>query len=306
MAGQQILDLFIGVRISIPQQGKRSAPCKGQALLIPQPRRAPHGDRIFQTYMWTSKINRAKQLQEELNKELGAFLASQPYKINTKIDPRSKCLIYYLTKSDDVPEKLSLVTGDIIQNLRSSLDHLAYRLFIVGSDSGSEGRHVYFPICDDLNQYQQEKNKKTKGLPQKAKDLIDTIKPYKEGNETLWKIHKLNNVDKHRLLVTVGSSFGSMDVGAHMQEAMRAFFPDINIPSMPLFIEPADILFPLKVGDELFIDGLNAKPIPEMQFKFNIVLNEPGIIEGEPLIEVISSMIKCVESLVPKFQHLII
>lgn len=75
-------------------------------------------------------------------------------------------------------------------------------------------------------------------------------------------------------MVTVGASFGSDD------------------------------LFPLKVGDDLFVDGPNAKPIPDMQFKFDIVLNESGIVEGEPLIKVLQTMIDSIDSLVPMFQTL--
>jgi hypothetical protein len=256
--------------------------------------------------MWTSKINHAKQLKTELQKELDSFFVVHPYKFDTKLDPQSKRLIYFVTKADKVPEEISLITGDIIQNLRSSLDHLAYKLFIVGTGNGTEGSHIYFPIADDLDQYERGKVRKTEGLDQRAKDLIDAVKPYREGNEILWKIHKLNNIDKHRLLVTVGSSFRSLDLGAHVIASMKEVFPDQSIPSMSAFFKPADNLFPLKVGDELFIDGPNAKPNPEMQFKFEIVLNEPNFVEGAPLIETINSMIDEVESLVPKFKSQII
>lgn len=254
--------------------------------------------------MWTTKIERAKQHKEELQKEIKLFFDSQPYKIGTKSEPRSKRLIYYLVKADVVPEKIALITGDVIQNLRSSLDYLAYMLFTIGPGNGTQGHHIYFPIAADFDQYESDKNRKTEGIGQQAKDLIDKVKPYKGGNDSLWKIHELNNIDKHRLLVTVGSSFGSVDVGAHMQASMRKTFPDLDIPAIPLFLKPADILFPLKAGDELFIDGPDAKPIPNMQFKFNIVLNESGVVEGEPLIEALQSMIDAVDSLVPMFAPL--
>jgi len=185
------------------------------------------------------------------------------------------------------------------------LDHLAYRLFTVGPGNGTEGRHIHFPITDSLDQHEIDKVRKTEGLDQRAKDLIDDVKPYREGNKILWKIHKLNNIDKHRLLVTVGSSFGSLDLGAHMIASMREAFPDRNIPSLSAFFNPVDNLFPLKVGDELFIDGPNAKPNLDMQFKFELVLDEPGLVEGESLIEIIDSMIDEVEGLIPKFKSLI-
>ena len=254
--------------------------------------------------MWTSKLERAKQLKEELQKEVKFFFDSQPYKIDTKLDPQSKHLIYYLVKADEIPEKIALITGDITQNLRSSLDHLAYKLFAAGPGNGTEGRHIYFPIAKDFDQYKKDKSRKTEGLAQPAKELIDEVKPYKGGNDIIWKIHELNNIDKHRLLVTVGSSFGSVDIGKHLRKSMTEAFPDNNMPAIPLFIKPADNLFPLKVGDELFVDGPNAKPIPDMRFKFEIVLNEPGIIEGEPLIEILQTMIDSVDNLIPMFKAL--
>lgn len=125
--------------------------------------------------MWTSKIGRAKQLKEELQKEVKSFFDSQPYKVDTKSDPQSKRLIYYLVKADEVPEKITLITGDIIQNLRSSLDHLAYKLFTIGLGNGTDGHHIYFPIAKDFDQYEEDKSRKTEGLTQQAKVLIDAV-----------------------------------------------------------------------------------------------------------------------------------
>jgi hypothetical protein len=252
--------------------------------------------------MWTSKIDRAKHLKKEMEMALQIFFASQPYKIDTKTDAQSKRLIYYVTRADTVPVEIALITGDVIQNLRSALDHLAYKLFTLYSGNGTSGSHIYFPIVDNFAQYEREKGGKTRGIAQQAKVAIDTIRPYHGGNDTLWKIHKLNIIDKHRLLVTVGSSFGSMDLGAHLQDSMQRNFPHLQVPAMPFFVKPAENLFPLKAGDELFSDIPDAKPVPTMQFKFDIVIHEPDIIEGEPVVEMLQGMIDAVTSLIPIFE----
>jgi hypothetical protein len=36
---------------------------------------------------------------------------------------------------------------------------------------------------------------------------IDAAKPYKGGNEPLWRIHELNNIDKHRSLFSVAHDY---------------------------------------------------------------------------------------------------
>jgi hypothetical protein len=240
------------------------------------------------------KLNRAKELLESLRKEVKIFLDSQPYRIGTKRDSDAR-LIYFLTEVKEVPENITTLAGDILQNLRSALDHKAYELF--RANSAGEGKHVYFPIDRDKASYEASKERKTKGMSQAAKDFFDSIKPYKDGNHILWQIHELNNLDKHRTLVTSGSKFESMDIGAHAMNLMMEAFGGTpkDFPKMPLFIRPADNLFPLTAGQELFIDGPNAKEIPDMQFVFKVVINESNIAEGEEITQLLDNMTKEVE-----------
>src|SRR5215467_5532663 len=42
--------------------------------------------------------------------------------------------------------------------------------------------------------------------PQAVK-LMDALKPYKGGNDVLWHLSRLNNIDKHRLLITTSMRF---------------------------------------------------------------------------------------------------
>ena len=252
--------------------------------------------------MWTIKTQRANEHLQELTQEVTSFFDSIPYKVGTKVDPSSRKLIYYVQNAEDPPEKVALLAGDVIQNLRSALDQLAYQLFMKNSGGIGSVRNIYFPIAKDFSSYEARKQSDTNGMSVTAKALIDEIKPYKGGNDTLWQIQELNIIDKHRALVTVGSSFQSLDIGANMSAVMKESFPDKDIPSFSLFLKPADILFPLATGKELFFDAPDAKPNPEMQFRFNIVLNEPDIIEGEPIIEALQAMVSEVESLESLFR----
>jgi hypothetical protein len=219
-----------------------------------------------------------------------------------KTDPDSKRLIYYVQRADNPPEGIALVAGDVIQNLRSSLDQLAYQLFIGNSGVTASARHVYFPIGRDRADYEDRKPRDTRGLTASAKALIDSVHPYKGGNDTLWQLHELNNTDKHRTLITAGSAFQSMDLGAHITALFKESFPERDIPTMSAFFKPADILFPLTAGRELFRDGPGAKPVPNMQFRFDIVLNELGVIEGKPLLDTLQAMIEAVTAVAPIFE----
>ena len=252
-----------------------------------------------------AKLERAKRHYAELEAALKSFFSTNPYKISTRRNDAGK-LVYYLSDVADVPVELSLITGDVIQNLRSALDHLAYDLWVKEASGRGRDDKIYFPIDKDEASYNRNKVGKTQGISAQSLAIIDSLSPYPGGNDDLWRIHTLNNRDKHRLLVTVGSSFQSMDLGAYMMASMRkmANLPEhmrANLPDLPLFLRPADNLFPLTVGTELFIGGEEDEEAPNMQFRFNIVLHEPGVVEGEPVTDVLSAMIAEVERIEPLF-----
>jgi hypothetical protein len=198
---------------------------------------------------------------------------------------------------------VALVAGDAIQNLMSALDHLAYQ--IVCSDTGDNPPNpnwIYFPIADDAAKYEAKKRRTIQGAHQETFDAIDALKPYKGGNDLLWALYRLNNIEKHRLLLTVGSQAAGMNLGqlmanhllgdAFTAEAVAAF------ESMNVFLNPDDKGFPLKAGFELYIGAVAEKPNPKQQFRFNVALNESGIIDGKPLIETVNQFTSVVEDVV--------
>jgi hypothetical protein len=247
----------------------------------------------------TLKIKRAKEHIADLDREIRRFLETKPYKVGTKRDPATRKLIYYLSSVQCTPDSLPLIAGDAVQNLMSALDHLAYQL--VMSDTGGNPPNpnwIYFPIADDAAKYEAKKKGKIEGADQKTFDAIDALKPYKGGNDLLWILYRLNNVEKHRLLITVGSMFQSVDLGAHISGMMKKAFPGKDFPTISAFFKPADVLFPLKEGDELLIDAPDAEVNEKMEFRFNVALNEPGIIEGKPLLETLHQLTALVEGIV--------
>jgi hypothetical protein len=133
-------------------------------------------------------------------------------------------------------------------------------------------------------------------------DAIRALEPYPEGKGAdLWTFHRLNNIDKHRLILTVGSAFQSVDIGAfmtaQMEKAMGKAMPAIN-----LFIRPGDNLFPLEAGKELFIGDVDEEPNQKMQFRFNVAINEPGLIEGKPIQETLVQFRDRVNGIIEAFR----
>ncbi len=102
------------------------------------------------------------------------------------------------------------MAGDVVHNLRSALDHLAQHLALVHTPTlaDEELRGVEFPISETFTKYKNSKARKVKGIHPKAVEAIDSLKPYGDGDgqlsAKLWRLHALDNIDKHRSLFTVG------------------------------------------------------------------------------------------------------
>jgi hypothetical protein len=67
-------------------------------------------------------------------------------------------------------------------------------------------------------------------------------------------------------------------------------------------MKPADVLCPLKVGTELYIDAPDAEVNEKIKFIFNVALNEPGIIEAAPLPESLQKLSGAVRDVVGQFK----
>ena len=81
------------------------------------------------------KIERADKHISELQAAVRTFFESNPIKVATKRDPQTRRLIYYVASVNPIPNSFAIITGDILNNLRSSLDHLTQQLYLVGTGS---------------------------------------------------------------------------------------------------------------------------------------------------------------------------
>jgi hypothetical protein len=104
------------------------------------------------------KVERAKEHIRDLEAEVSSFLSTNPYMVGTKRDPQTRRLIYYLVSVRNPSPRISAIIGDVIHNLRSALDHLAYQLVLAGGARPST--QTYFPISEDATKYKAESPKK--------------------------------------------------------------------------------------------------------------------------------------------------
>ena len=73
----------------------------------------------------TLKLERAKKHILDLESEWTTFLKTKPYHVVFKDDLQTGERIYYVERVNDIPPVILVIVGDVLQNLRSALDHLA-------------------------------------------------------------------------------------------------------------------------------------------------------------------------------------
>lgn len=121
--------------------------------------------------------------------------------------------------------------GDVLHNLRTALDHLAWQLVLANRNVPT--RHTGFPIAESPSKLVSIFRKKVAGMRPEAKKAIKDLRPYNGGNDPLWRIHYLDIVDKHKELLIVGNKHlfrGDHFLGEFFAQADEAaHFPGIYL-----------------------------------------------------------------------------
>jgi hypothetical protein len=238
------------------------------------------------------KIVRAKKHIVELHDRVALFADDHPYEIGAKPHavPEIHHTTLYVKSVKPVPEDLSPIIGDVVHNLRSALDHLAWQL--VDAGGGTPNKDTYFPICRTASQYASAVDKGEINNMRKGADrVLLAVQPYTSGDDTLLHVHELDRFDKHRVLITTGTAFGewSVEVGG-----------GIKIP----FQEWTKI--PLVVGYEIVnipTDTYNRQPHEIFKLGVDVMFGESEVVKGEPVLPTLQQMSGFVDSVIGLFEE---
>lgn len=240
------------------------------------------------------KLERAGEHIRHLEHAVAAFISTRPYDIGTKRDPATRRLTYIVRSVRETPPELSQLAGDAFHNLRSALDHLANQLVFAAGDVPDE--HTAFPIYNTKESHESMSHGRVAGMRADAVRAIDALMPYRGGNDGLWKLHRLDIIDKHRDWLVVGSRLRAVDIMPVGRRGMLEGLPDDEFSrslretmgGLSLWLRPAqESLEPLKTGDELLTDAPDAPEDPSIRFAFDVAILEPDVAESEPLVEVV-------------------
>ncbi|MDE0146112.1 MAG: hypothetical protein OXL95_09610 [Nitrospira sp.] len=179
-----------------------------------------------------AKIGRADRELHALRTDMENFCERQrvEQKRITRKNPDGKSadiVEAFLADSEKTPIEWSVRIGEIVYNLRSSLDHLVWQLVV---DNGKNpSRKNAFPIFSEESDWENMTKDKLSGVRYEIKKRIRDLQPFGGGlglpfNVNVFgQLDYLCNVDKHRHLNLVCTTLRGLKPEAHSGEALDAF-----------------------------------------------------------------------------------
>jgi hypothetical protein len=218
------------------------------------------------------KIKRADKHIKDFEAELRIFTDSKPYEVAVDVDTDPAKPVVHILKANPTPPHLMPIAGDAIHNLRSALDYLACEL--VRANRNIPGPKIEFPILDSPITTAKHKARfaaKVEGMRDDVVDVIRSIHPYQGGNNTLWRLHRLDIIDKHN---TILAGFGNITAAGSLPPIGDQWdgnrWASFGTPTV------------LKKGHQFHFATLKVdKSTP---FFAEIVFDQPDVAEGYPVI----------------------
>ena len=165
-----------------------------------------------------SKVKWADRHILEVQNTLGQFLQSGSYQVSVRDEPETQRRFYAIVQRRPLPDTIPFLIGDAIHSLRTALDHVAYEMVVRGGRTPSQG--LVFPIKDTRSEVVDAMKSEIQAAA--GSDIValivDGIQPHRGGHReghSLWVLHRLDCVDKHRKLLTAVE-----DIGFHHIEAV--------------------------------------------------------------------------------------
>ena len=253
------------------------------------------------------KVKRAKEHINNLELLISGFIESKPYEVFRQEETNGETNFRVKVKAQP-PQEWGAIIGDVIHNLRSSLDYLVRQLVLANGKTPS--KKTGFPICDNAKKFEAYGVRKIQGVSNSAVHLVRALKPYKGGNDALWRLHELDIMDKHKLLIPVGAAYKGV-----ILDFVR-LVPKISggrmVPKLPssmrFDIKPADRQYPLEDGTILFRinagaerNEMNMNP----QFSFDVAFGDGQVVKGEPILPTLQQLADFIEGIINPFRPLI-
>ena len=211
----------------------------------------------------------------------------------------------------EVRPEIAPMIGDVLFNLRSALDHLAYALVIANKKKPST--RTEFPIFyssdwfEGIGMTKQKRwisgRDKMVGMSDKAQAVIESLQPYHDGvpkREALWLLKQLHMTDKHHRLHLCGG--GVFDSSFLVSEDRGVTVLAMSDPYVGPFVDDTEIAW----CEAIFYGDASQMDV-DYDFPFDVALLEaPAEVDGGSVKQALGFILRRVGGeIIPKVRELL-
>lgn len=186
------------------------------------------------------KIARARKHLSELRATIRSYIAKKPCFI-VQEDAGGGLVDWTIRVRFRPPEDMAAVIGDVVHNLRASLDLLAFDLV---DANGGNTKNVHFPFSNAADEFEGMLKKRGMLAADPADvEMLRSMRPYHGGNDALRAVHDMDIVDKHRTLIPLlqvtklpemrDNNDNVFNITTHMDDGQRIVKAN-KTPNLPL------------------------------------------------------------------------
>ncbi len=178
------------------------------------------------------KMTRAQRHVAEIDETIAQYVQQNPCRVVCHAGEEEQRPGRHLWKMhvDQAPPDLRTILGDVVHNLRASLDLMACNL--VGLNGGDTAK-VYFPMADAPDQLDRQiKGKRFDRASDAAVALLKSIGPYPGGSRCLRALHDLD------IMVSGNSFFGAQVEIRDGQGVFDLPASSLNTAGQQFFVRP--------------------------------------------------------------------
>jgi hypothetical protein len=252
-----------------------------------------------------AKFQRSGELLKGFSSEIEKFATSTPlpYQTSAYLLDDGLSYIFEARMLEPVPDRFSVLAGEIVHHLASGLDHLFCALVI--RNGMKVRRNHYFPIFTKKDHFEREcANGLLDDVSRSTSDLIRSMQPCYQLPQpeltVLAALKSFNNTDKHRLLNVAGGAGNlgqNIVIGSGVAKSGR-------LPGVVGFGNPAFVRLGKKSVEYFRINF--GEPMRHIEatadFSFEIVFEEIAGAENLLAVKLLSGLRQGVEHTVRMFE----
>lgn len=236
------------------------------------------------------KFQRAQEHLKELEARIEAWRKVVGNSVYGEPDPEDPRFQIFCFQNEPVPpERLSPVIGDVVQNLRASLDHLALELATAfsGRLSKKQEKSTTFPIHRNEGEFRKQTATLLGLVGSEAGDILQRLQPHYTRPDKgpqwdlLWQLQELTAADQHETLALVNTVVGRWTIEAILPADMDPTGAWFRTGTPPKGRAPIARLPLLPEGTE---DAVMRKVTASLDVA---LANPPSPAAGDPVYEVL-------------------